>query len=146
MPPPSVPVAESDETRIARLEAARDEHTERLRVLFPLVSQYAVLEERFLGLRNDLNKGFDAIRDELKEQRADQTEDNKSLRAAQAEENKALRAELKELKDDQVSRAKERRGYLAMVAVCAIGLFGNFIAQIVAPDPAPQAPAQERTK
>lgn len=134
MPPPLTVLSESDETRIARLEAARDDHRDQLKVLVPLVAQYAVLEERLGSLRADLNNGLSAIRDELKDARADQ-----------AEEVKELRAEIKELKSDSVSRAKERRGYMAMVAVCALGLFGNFVAGFV--KPAPTAPAaQERSK
>lgn len=95
-------MAESDETRIARLEASRDDHTDKLKVLFPLVGQYMVAEERMANLRGDLNEGFNAIRDELKE-----------------------------MKKDAADRAKERRTMLLALIVCGVGLFGTFVATAV---------------
>src|SRR5690349_5594035 len=114
---------ENLETRLTRLEERQRSDREDLRVVFPLASQYAVLEEKHGNLRDHLNKGFDSVRDEVKDRRA----------------------EFKELKGELASRGKERRGYLAALAVCAVGLFGNFVAQLMAPDPV-HPPAKEQTK
>jgi hypothetical protein len=100
--PNGTAVPESADTRIARLEAARDNHKDQLRALGPLVSQYAVLEERLRNFGDDLNKGFDAIR-----------------------------AELDDMKKDQAERAKERRTMLIALFVAGIGLFGTFVATAV---------------
>lgn len=105
---------ESTETRLARVEASRDEHREQLRVLTPLVSQYAVLEERQRNFGEDLTLGF-----------------------------KAIREELAEMKKDQADRAKERRTMLLALIVCGVGLFGTFVATAVpllkgSPTPASQ--------
>lgn len=115
-------MAESDETRLARLEAARDNFAENFRILLPLPAQYAVAEERLANLRDDLNDGLKGIRDEVKDTRA---------------EIKEVRLEIKELKADHASRARERRGYLAALFICGFGLFGNFVVQLTAPDPVP---------
>lgn len=99
-PPANVP--ESADTRIARLEASRDEHREQIRQVVPLVAQYAVLEERLGNFGDDLTEGFSAIR-----------------------------AELAEMKNDQKDRAKERRTMIVALIVCGVGLFGTFVATAV---------------
>jgi chromosome condensin MukBEF ATPase and DNA-binding subunit MukB len=95
-------VPESSETRIARLEASRDEHREQIRQVVPLVAQYAVLEERLRNFGDDLTKGFDG-----------------------------LRSELAEMKKDQQARARERRTLLIALFVAGVGLFGTFVATAV---------------
>lgn len=95
-------VSESADTRIARLEASRDEHREQIRQVVPLVAQYAVLEERLGNLAGDLTDGF-----------------------------KAIREELAEIKKDQKDRAKERRTMLIALFVAGLGLFGTFVATLV---------------
>jgi hypothetical protein len=117
MNPPAT-VAESADTRIARLEASRDEHRELIRQVVPLVAQYAVLEERLRNFGDDLTEGLTAIR-----------------------------AELGEMKKMQQDRAKERRTMLIALFVAGVGLFGTFVATAVPllkGSPAPAA--QERSK
>jgi hypothetical protein len=100
-------VPESNETRLTRLEERVKSNTDDLkdsvRILSPLVSQYAVLEEKFSGLRNDLNKGLDAIR-----------------------------AEITEIKEANKDATKWRRTMALGLAVAAIGLLGNFATQLIA--------------
>lgn len=93
---------ESTETRLARVEASRDEQREQLKVLTPLVSQYAVLEERLGNVASDLTEGFKALRDEIAE-----------------------------IKRDQKDRAKERRTMLIALFVAGVGLFGTFLATLL---------------
>lgn len=104
---------ESTETRLARVEASRDEHREQLKVLTPLVSQYAVLEERLGNFGGDLNEGLKAIREELAAMKKD-TNDR-----------------FTEISKDQKDRAKERRTMLIALFVAGIGLFGTFVATLV---------------
>lgn len=94
--------SESAETRIARLEAARDEHREQIRQVVPLVAQYAVLEERLRNFGVDLTQGFDGIR-----------------------------TELADMKKVQADRAKERRTMMIALFVAGAGLFGTFVATLV---------------
>lgn len=93
---------ESTETRLARLEASREDHADRLKVLAPLVAGHAVMEERYDNLRGDLNEGLKAIRDEIVE-----------------------------MKKDSKERAKERRTMIVALIVCGVGLFGTFVATAV---------------
>lgn len=102
---------ESTETRLARVEASRDEHRELIRQVTPLVAQYAVLEERVANFGQDLTQGLEAIRGELGVMKADQRD-----------------------------RAKERRTMIVALIVCGVGLFGTFVATAVPllKGPAPQ--------
>jgi uncharacterized coiled-coil protein SlyX len=58
-------VPESADTRLARLEASRDEQRELIKQVTPLVAQYAVLEERVRNFGSEL-------RQELAEMKEDQ--------------------------------------------------------------------------
>lgn len=105
MEKPMTPAAmstESADARFARLEAARDEHRDQLRMLTPLIAQYAVMEERVGNFGEDLNEGL-----------------------------KAIRAELAEVKEDRAARAKERRAMLFALVLAGIGLVGTFGAQLL---------------
>lgn len=110
-------VPESVETRIARLEASKDDHAERLRMLFPLASAFAVQEERISGIREDIN----------------------SVGAA-------LRSEIAEMKQTANERAKERRTMLIALFVAGVGLFGTFVATAVPLIKGNPPPAREQTK
>lgn len=99
---PGAVVPESTETRIARLESSRDDHSERLRMLQALPAQYAVAEERMSNFRDDLNEGLKGIRDEITA-----------------------------IKKETADRAKERRTMLIALFVAGIGLFGTFLATLV---------------
>ena len=106
-------VPENVDTRLTRAEERIRDHTEQLKVLWPLPAQYAVGEERHANLREDLNEGFKAIRAELAGIRAES------------------RAELADLRADQKDRAKERRTMLVALFVAGVGLFGTFVATAV---------------
>lgn len=93
---------ESQETRLVRVEEQVKGHERDIRTVAPLTAQYAVLEERFTSLRDDLNEGL-----------------------------KAIRAEIHEIKKDQAERAKERRTMLVALFVAGVGLFGTFGAQLM---------------
>jgi predicted phage tail protein len=95
-------VPESNETRLARLEGSRDEMREQIKVVVPLVTQYAVLEERMSGFRDDLNEGLESIR-----------------------------AELKDMKQETVGRSKERRAMYAGFALAVFGLLANLLLQLL---------------
>lgn len=99
---PGGTVPESTETRLARVEGTTEGHRDQLRVLVPLVSQYAVLEERLGNVANDVTEGFKTMREEL--------------------------AEMKKL---QAERSKERRTMLIALFVAGVGLFGTFVATAV---------------
>lgn len=142
-----VPVtSDSDETRLAKLEAAGEAQRDLNRILTPLVAGHAVMEEKYQGLRADVNKGFEALRDELKGMRADTKEDAASARAELRREVADLSQEVKELKSDIASRSRERRAMLLALFICGTGLAGNFIAQLTAPDPPRSPAAKEQTK
>lgn len=111
MGPPAVP--ESADTRIARLESARDEHREQIRQVVPLVAQYAVLEERLSNFGGDLNDGLKGIRDEMAAIKKDTAE------------------RFAEIRKDQADRAKERRTMLIALFIAGVGLFGTFGAQLM---------------
>jgi NAD(P)H-nitrite reductase large subunit len=106
-------VPESADTRIARLEASRDEHRELIRQVTPLVAQYAVLQERLGNFGGDLNEGLGAIREEV------------------AELKKNTAKQFDSMHDDQKSRSRERRTMILALVVCGIGLFGTFVATAV---------------
>lgn len=89
-------------TRLVRVEEQGKGHDRDLKILMPLVGQYMVLEERYQNLRDDLNNGLDAMRDEIKA-----------------------------IKRDQDERAKERRTMLLALFIAGIGLFGTFAAQLL---------------
>jgi len=97
---PTVP--EDRDTRLTRLEERVKHNTDDLKVLGPLVSQYAVLEEKFSNLREDLNDGL-----------------------------KAIRAEITEIKEANKESLKWRRTMALGLTVAAIGLLGNFAAQVI---------------
>lgn len=141
-----VPVtSDSDETRLAKLEAAGEAQRDLNRILTPLVAGHAVMEEKYQGLRADVNKGFEGLREELKGMRADAKAEAVESRAEQREEIAELRAEVKELKTDIASRSRERRAMLTALVICGLGLAGNFVAQLTAPDP-PAPAAKEQTR
>jgi hypothetical protein len=115
---PDRPVTDSNESfstreRLAKVEASRDEHREALKVLTPLVAQYAVLEERVGNFGDDLNEGLKGIRKEMAEMKA------------------STAKTFAEMHDDQKTRARERRTMILALIVCGVGLFGTFVATAV---------------
>lgn len=92
-------------------------HTKDLSVLWPLPAQYAVQEERIMGIRDDINKV-----------------------------GAALRAEIAEMKTTANERAKERRTMLIALFVAGVGLFGTFVATAVPLIKGTPPPAREQTK
>jgi hypothetical protein len=109
---------DSENGRLVRLEERSREHTEQLKQLWPLPAQYAVAEERHTNLRQDLNEGLAALREEIVE-----------------------------IKKANSERAKERRTMLIALFVSGVGLFGTFVATAVPLLKGPPQPTpQERVK
>lgn len=109
---------ESNDTRLTRAEERIRDHGDRLKFLQPLPAQYAVAEERMAGLRDDLNEGL-----------------------------KAIREEISTIKKDNAERAKERRTMLIALFVAGVGLFGTFVATavpLIRGTPAPIVQGQEK--
>jgi hypothetical protein len=109
---------ENTDTRLTRVEEQIKGAVKDLEVLWPLPAQWAVHEERIASVQKDINKGFNALRDEINE-----------------------------MKQTSSERAKERRTMLIALFVAGVGLFGTFVATavpLIRGNPAPSA--QERTK
>lgn len=93
---------ESQDTRLTRVEEQVKVHERDIRSVAPLTAQYAVLEEKVLTFREDLNEGL-----------------------------KAIREEIAEIKKANAERAKERRTMLWALFIAGVGLFGTFGAQLL---------------
>jgi hypothetical protein len=105
-------VPESADTRIARLEASRDEHRELIRQVVPLVAQYAVLDERFRNLAGDVTDGFKAVRE--------------SAEKADASVEKQFKA----ITDKDASKNRERRAIYTALGLSLLGLIINLALQL----------------
>jgi hypothetical protein len=105
-------VPESAETRIARLEASRDEHRELIRQVVPLVAEYAVLNERFHNLAGDVTDGFRAVRED-----AEKT-------------NAAVEKQFTAITDKDVNKTRERRAIYAALGLSLFGLIINLALQL----------------
>lgn len=111
---------ESNEARLTRLETREEARTEQLRVLSPLVSQYAVLEERLANLGGDLDEGLTAVRSEIAAVRSEIAET-------------ARRIEKRFAADDDAKAliAKQRRQDRVTLLVAAVGLVGVFFTTLI---------------
>jgi hypothetical protein len=105
-------VPESPETRIARLEASRDEHRELIKQVTPLVAQYAVLEERVRNYGRNLTEGLEAVREEV--ERVDV----------------GAEKQFKAIAEKDTSSNRERRAVYTALGLSLLGLIINLALQL----------------
>jgi hypothetical protein len=112
-------VPESPETRIARLEASRDEHRELIRQVVPLVAEYAVLNERFHNLAGDVTEGFKTAREN-----AEKTD------AAVEKHFAAVEKQFEAIADKDAGKNRERRAIYTALGLSLLGLIINLALQL----------------
>jgi hypothetical protein len=105
-------VPESPETRIARLEASRDEHRELIRQVIPLVAEYAVLNERFHNLAGDVTEGFKTVRENAEKTDA------------------SVKEQFKAIADKDAGKSRERRAIYTALGLSLLGLIINLALQL----------------
>jgi hypothetical protein len=105
-------VPESADTRLARLEASRDEHRELIKQVTPLVAQYAVLEERVRNYGRSLDESFETLRGEIEKS------------------NEVTDARFKAIADKDAGNTRERRAVYTALGLSLFGLIINLALQL----------------